>query len=108
MCGANTSGHSASTLPGAVRRATGRFLDVDDAIAEGYVQFQGCVSGQDLGAMGVHYVNPASSTIGSRSISPRPWSTNRSEAAGSNSSRSNTSRLPRRGRAAMTISCCRT
>jgi hypothetical protein len=49
-------GHSASTLPGAVRRATQRFLDVRDAIAAGYQQFQGCVSGQDEGAMGVHYV----------------------------------------------------
>jgi len=57
--GAQHMSHSASTLPGAVRRATARFLDVDDAIAAGYVQFQGCVSGQNLGAMGVHYVNPA-------------------------------------------------
>jgi hypothetical protein len=49
-------GQAASTLPAAVRRATERFLDVRDAIADGYAQFQGCVSGQDEGAMGVHYV----------------------------------------------------
>ena len=29
---------------------------MNDAIAAGYAQFQGCVSGQDEGAMGVHYV----------------------------------------------------
>jgi hypothetical protein len=44
-------------LPDAVRRATDRYRDVDDAIAAGYVQFQGCVSGPERGAMGVHYSN---------------------------------------------------
>jgi hypothetical protein len=42
-------------LPEAVREATERFRDVNVALAEGYVQFQGCVSGPDEGAMGVHY-----------------------------------------------------
>jgi hypothetical protein len=51
--------NTADTLPGAVRQATERFRDVDAAIAAGYVQFQGCVSGPEEGAMGVHYVNPA-------------------------------------------------
>ena len=49
---------STDTLPGAVRQATQRFQDVNAAIAAGYVQFQGCVSGPEEGAMGVHYVNP--------------------------------------------------
>jgi hypothetical protein len=44
-------------LPEAVRRATDRFRDVKAAVAAGYVQFQGCVSGPDEGAMGVHYSN---------------------------------------------------
>jgi hypothetical protein len=56
--GAQHAGHAASTLPGAVRQATERFRDVNEAIAAGYVQFQGCVSGPEEGAMGVHYVNP--------------------------------------------------
>jgi hypothetical protein len=39
----------------AVRKAIDRFRDVNDAIAEGYAQFQGCVSGPAGGAMGVHF-----------------------------------------------------
>jgi len=39
----------------AVREATERFRDVNAAIAEGYAQFQGCVSSPEEGAMGVHY-----------------------------------------------------
>jgi hypothetical protein len=42
-------------LPDAVRKATDRYRDVENAIADGYVQFQGCVSGPEKGAMGVHY-----------------------------------------------------
>ena len=42
-----------------VRNATKRFTDINAAIAAGYVQNGGCVSGPDRGAMGVHYVNPA-------------------------------------------------
>ena len=41
----------------AVRQATERFKSVNAAIAAGYVQFQGCVSGPEQGAMGVHYSN---------------------------------------------------
>ena len=41
----------------AVRQATARFQDVNDAIAAGYAQFQGCVSGPEKGAMGVHFAN---------------------------------------------------
>ncbi len=46
-------------LPDAVREATGRFRDVNDAIAGGYVLSGGCVSGPQEGVMGVHFVNPA-------------------------------------------------
>jgi hypothetical protein len=57
--GAQHVSNAAGPLPSAVRRATERFLDVNAAIAEGYVQSQGgCVSGPEEGAMGVHYVNP--------------------------------------------------
>ena len=48
---------TAGPLPDAVRAATDRYRDVNNAIAAGYVQFQGCVSGPDRGAMGVHYSN---------------------------------------------------
>ena len=48
---------SAATLPAAVRQATERFQDVNEAIAAGYQIFQGCVSGPEEGAMGVHFVN---------------------------------------------------
>lgn len=41
----------------AVRQATARFRDVNNATAAGYAQFQGCVSGPQEGAMGVHYAN---------------------------------------------------
>jgi hypothetical protein len=40
-----------------VRESADRFRDVSVAIAEGYVLQFGCVSGSDLGAMGVHFVN---------------------------------------------------
>ena len=40
-----------------VRNATERFKDVSVAEAEGYALQFGCVSGDDWGAMGLHYVN---------------------------------------------------
>jgi hypothetical protein len=54
--GAQHAGHGSSKgpVPDALRRATERVRDVNAAIAAGYVQFQGCVSGPDEGAMGVH------------------------------------------------------
>jgi hypothetical protein len=55
--GIGSHGSLRGPLPEAVRRATERFRDVNEAIAAGYVQFQGCVSGPDEGAMGVHYSN---------------------------------------------------
>ena len=47
----------AQTVVDAVRSATSRFQDVGVATAEGYAPQFGCVSGSDLGAMGLHYVN---------------------------------------------------
>lgn len=41
-----------------VRRATGRFRDINVAMAEGWVQGTPCVSGPNSGAMGVHFVIP--------------------------------------------------
>ena len=40
-----------------VRESTKRFRDVSRAEAEGYGLLFGCVSGPDVGAMGLHYVN---------------------------------------------------
>lgn len=42
-----------------VRAGTGRYHSLDRAIADGYAQFQGCVSEPGQGAMGQHYVNGA-------------------------------------------------
>ena len=52
-----THGGAGGPAADAVRQATERFKDVNNAIAAGYVQFQGCVSGPEKGAMGVHYSN---------------------------------------------------
>jgi hypothetical protein len=46
-----------SNLVQLVRQATQKFVDVNAATAAGYAPFLGCVTGQDHGAMGVHYVN---------------------------------------------------
>lgn len=45
----------ANGLVQAVRQATARFQDVNQAIQAGYTQLYGCVSSPDQGAMGVHY-----------------------------------------------------
>jgi len=42
-----------------VRKATRRFLDVNNAAPAGYGPAFGCVTGPDHGAMGIHYVNGA-------------------------------------------------
>ena len=42
-----------------VRDATRQYANVNAATAAGYQPFLGCVSGQDHGAMGQHYVNGA-------------------------------------------------
>jgi hypothetical protein len=46
-----------SALLGIVREVTERFKDVRVAEHEGYRLEFGCVSGDDFGAMGLHYVN---------------------------------------------------
>lgn len=45
-------------LAESVRAANERFRDVSAAVAEGYAPLP-CASGQNGGAMGIHYVNPA-------------------------------------------------
>ena len=47
----------ATTLVDIVRQSTARFRDVSVAEAEGYLLQFGCVTGPDVGAMGLHYVN---------------------------------------------------
>ena len=47
----------ATGLVKAVRDATARFRDIENAKVAGYTLLFGCVSGHDEGAMGVHYVN---------------------------------------------------
>ena len=46
-----------SALIQIVRDSTARFKDVSVAEAEGYALQFGCVSGDDYGAMGLHYIN---------------------------------------------------
>ncbi|MGH8263516.1 MAG: hypothetical protein ACRET4_08550 [Steroidobacteraceae bacterium] len=48
-----------SPLVNKVRRATARYVDINVAIAEGWVPATPCVSGPNEGAMGVHYVFPS-------------------------------------------------
>ena len=43
----------------AVRRATVKYHDVQVALDDGYLPTPACVSVQGVGAMGIHYVNPA-------------------------------------------------
>lgn len=47
---------AAGSLAAQVRDATANYRDINQAIAAGYVQFGGCVSGPETGAMGVHFV----------------------------------------------------
>jgi hypothetical protein len=42
-----------------LRRATAKYHDVDAALADGFVPTPHCVEHPELGAMGVHYINPA-------------------------------------------------
>ncbi len=48
-----------SNLVQIVRQATEQFVDVNAATAAGYEPAFGCVTGPDMGAMGVHYINSA-------------------------------------------------
>lgn len=49
--------HASAQLVQDVRRATEKYLDVNNAV--GYGPAFGCVTGPDHGAMGIHYVNGA-------------------------------------------------
>jgi hypothetical protein len=49
---------SVSPLVEKVRVATARYQNVHAAVTDGFVQGTPCVSGPDMGAMGVHYVRP--------------------------------------------------
>jgi hypothetical protein len=51
------SAKSAKTLPEMARQATEQFKDVGKAEKAGYALLHGCVSGQQDGAMGIHYAN---------------------------------------------------
>jgi hypothetical protein len=48
-----------SSLAQRVREVTAVYRDINQAIAAGYQQFGGCVSGPEVGAMGVHFVKGA-------------------------------------------------
>jgi hypothetical protein len=52
-----TPGDPPSEFVKTIRKATARFRDVKQAEAEGYMLHFGCVSDEDAGAMGLHYVN---------------------------------------------------
>jgi hypothetical protein len=58
----------ATPLSDKVHNATARYVDINVALAEGFVTATPCVSGPDSGAMGVHLVLPA--RIGSGVLNP--------------------------------------
>jgi hypothetical protein len=49
---------ASSPLVSKVRTATRRYLDINVALGEGWVQATPCVSGPNEGAMGVHFLKP--------------------------------------------------
>jgi hypothetical protein len=56
MALADPATQSVSPLVEKVREATTRYQNVRAAVADGFVQGTPCVSGPDMGAMGIHYV----------------------------------------------------
>lgn len=48
----------ASPLVEKVRRVTARYVDINAALGDGFVQATPCVSGPNDGAMGVHFIKP--------------------------------------------------
>ena len=58
----------ATPLIDKVHSATARYIDINVAIAEGFVRATPCVSGPNAGAMGVHLVLPA--RISSGALNP--------------------------------------
>ena len=61
---ATTTADTATPLIDKVRNATARYLDLNVALAEGFVPATPCVSGPDTGAMGVHFVLPVRISAG--------------------------------------------
>jgi hypothetical protein len=59
LLSATTAADMPTPLIDKVRNATARYLDINVALAEGFVPATPCVSGPDTGAMGVHFVLPA-------------------------------------------------
>lgn len=55
---AQSSAWRSAPLVQKVRHATARYRDINNAIADGWVQGTPCVSGPNSGAMGVHFVKP--------------------------------------------------
>jgi hypothetical protein len=49
----------ATPLIDKVRNATAQYLDINNALKQGWVPATPCVSGEDTGAMGVHFILPA-------------------------------------------------
>ena len=56
--GPSHSPANASPLVQKVREATGRYKDINTALAEGWIQATPCVSGPNDGAMGIHFLKP--------------------------------------------------
>jgi hypothetical protein len=54
-----TADNGPTPLINEVHNATARYVDLNVALGEGFVQATPCVSGPDTGAMGVHFVLPA-------------------------------------------------
>ena len=59
--GAATGVTDADTLQqlAPVWQATARYHNVEQALADGYIPVSGCVALPGVGAMGIHYLNPA-------------------------------------------------
>jgi hypothetical protein len=55
---ADSATEGISPLVAKVREATARYQNVRAAVADSFVQGTPCVSGPDMGAMGIHYVRP--------------------------------------------------
>ena len=56
---ADAGGSDVRTAVATARRSTEKYHDVAAAVADGYVRVSDCVSAPGLGAMGIHYLNPA-------------------------------------------------
>jgi hypothetical protein len=61
---ADSASEGVAPLVEKVRAATARYQNINAAVADGFVQGTPCVSGPDMGAMGIHYVRPDRITNG--------------------------------------------